>query len=220
MQMTKAAALAILAFTSSAVAQYPSEYDSALYARDAYAYADPDEYELYAREAEPEFDIHPRDAYMEGYYDGLYSREAEANPVASLAKSKAPAKDAENDVPSFKQLREDISTEGKTKAQLAQQVKKLQKEKNEYLREEANNKKLKNQLRKDSAVLKSDEQAQEKMLKKHKTEKDPKSKSQQNKSQQNKSQQNKKDTDTKSQVGDSKSPIRARNVYDDYLEGW
>lgn len=72
--MTKAAALAILAFTSSTMAYYPSEYDNALYARDAYAYPDPEEYDLYSREAEPEFDIHPRDAYMEGYYDGLYSR--------------------------------------------------------------------------------------------------------------------------------------------------
>ena len=120
MQMNAAIAAAILAFTSSALAYYPTEYDS-LYARDAYvdakehdlwtrdAFAEPDEeFDLYAREAEAEADalpeayadydeldlyerdvddldlrareadealeIHPRDAYLEGYKHGLFAR--------------------------------------------------------------------------------------------------------------------------------------------------
>ena len=82
MQMTKAAALAILAFTSSAVAYFPdSGYSSGLYAREAYPEAYPeaefDFEDIYARDAEPEFDIHPRDAYEAGYEAGLYARALE-----------------------------------------------------------------------------------------------------------------------------------------------
>ena len=80
MQMTQAAAVAILAFTSSAVAYYPSEDYYSLYAREAYAEPEPveyyDDFQLTARDAELEWDIHPRDAYMEGFEAGLYAREA------------------------------------------------------------------------------------------------------------------------------------------------
>ena len=84
MQMTKAASIAILAFTSSVLAYYPEAEYGSLYARDAYADAEAaeyDDFELYARDAEPEWDIHPRDAYLEGFEAGLYAREA-APPAA------------------------------------------------------------------------------------------------------------------------------------------
>lgn len=81
MHMTAAAAAAILAFTSSVAAYYPIAYDSSLYARDAFAEAEPDDFGLFARDAEPEpeaeFDIHPRDAYLSGYEAGLEARDTD-----------------------------------------------------------------------------------------------------------------------------------------------
>lgn len=74
--MTKTAAFAILAFTSTALAQYYPEADyGSIYARDAEPEYD-DVFDLYSREAEaePEWELHPRDAYMEGFEAGLYAR--------------------------------------------------------------------------------------------------------------------------------------------------
>lgn len=87
MQMTKAAAVAILAFTSSAVAYYGSYDDSygSVYARDAYADADYDDFSLYARDAGFDFeDLHPRDAYLAGFEDGMLRRRA-VNPAGGEA---------------------------------------------------------------------------------------------------------------------------------------
>ena len=99
MQPTKPLILTLLAVLSAvpALAQYyDSEFDLDIYARDAY----PDAYaEAYAEaeadadaeadaEAELELldDLHPRDAYVEGFEAGLYAREAVQSPV-----KKAPA---------------------------------------------------------------------------------------------------------------------------------
>ena len=85
MQMNAAAAAAILAFcASSVVAYYPESDYYSLYARDAYPEAEPAEYEdffeLGIRDAESVWDLHPRDAYMEGFETGIYVREAQAPP--------------------------------------------------------------------------------------------------------------------------------------------
>ena len=63
MQMTKAAAVAILAYAASVAAYYPSSYGS-IYAREAEAYpeAEFDFEDIYTRDVE--LDIHPRDAYQ------------------------------------------------------------------------------------------------------------------------------------------------------------
>ena len=102
MQMTKAAAVAILAYAASAAAYYPSSYGS-IYARDAYpeAYAEAefDFEDLYARDAEPEFDIHPRDAYMEGYEAGLYAREIAAQQAVNKLPVNINKTPVENKVP-------------------------------------------------------------------------------------------------------------------------
>ena len=84
MQMTQAAAIAILAFTSAAAAQYYPEADyGSIYARDAEPEYD-DLYDIYARDAEPEaeadaeaeeeFELSARDAYELGFEEGLYAR--------------------------------------------------------------------------------------------------------------------------------------------------
>jgi hypothetical protein len=92
MQMNKAAAIAILAFTTSVVAYYPEAEYGSIYAREAYP--EYDDFEIYAREAEPEaepeWDIHPRDAYLEGYQAGLYARAVTNQPPAPQAKPAAP----------------------------------------------------------------------------------------------------------------------------------
>ena len=94
MQMTKTAALAILAFVSTAAAQYypEAEYGS-VYARDAEPEYD-DVYDIYARDAEPEaeaeWDLHPRDAYMEGFEAGLFARGPTTPPKAAAAKPPTP----------------------------------------------------------------------------------------------------------------------------------
>ena len=112
MKLTLAAAVAVTAFCSSALA-YSGEHGNALHARDAYdtapdlyardAWAEPedDEFELNAREADPDadadadaeadddLDIHPRDAYLAGYQDGLTHpvrrRSAGANEAAEAS---------------------------------------------------------------------------------------------------------------------------------------
>ena len=84
--MTAAAAAAILAFTSSVAAYYPTAYDSSLYARDAYAEAEPEDFDLFERdaepdaepEAEPEAEADPEaEAYLSGYEAGLEARDTD-----------------------------------------------------------------------------------------------------------------------------------------------
>ena len=137
MQMTKAAAVAILAFTSSALAYYPgSGYSDGLYAREAYPEAYPeaefDFEDIYARDAEPEFDIHPRDAYMEGYQAGLYARAPPARGAQTQGQGQGQF--------SLKNFQTDVQQQGEYKQDVASQQKAFDKERKEM---EAAQKKLK-----------------------------------------------------------------------------
>ena len=89
MQLTSAAALAILAYTS-AVFAHSADVEHSLYARNAYQ----DAHDIYAREAfvEPDEDgygdLYERDAFAEPDEDdelgGLYAREAKAEAEADI----------------------------------------------------------------------------------------------------------------------------------------
>ena len=135
MQMTKAAAVAILAFTSSALAYYPgSGYSTGIYAREAYPEAYPeaefDFEDIYARDAEPEFDIHPRDAYMEGYEAGLYARAVEAQQKSQGGRQPGGAQSQQFNLNNFQK---DSQQEVKYKQDIGADRKSYEKERKEML---------------------------------------------------------------------------------------
>ena len=81
MQMNQATVLAILAFTTSSLAQWDSySYGNELYAREAMP--EYEEYDLYAREASPEYEEEEEfsqlsareEAYLDAYYSNLARR--------------------------------------------------------------------------------------------------------------------------------------------------
>ncbi|CAF9915379.1 MAG: hypothetical protein GOMPHAMPRED_000728 [Gomphillus americanus] len=89
MQMNKATVLAILAFTTSALAQYEQySYGSDIYAREAEPEFD-DDYSLYAREAEADEEEFSQlsareEAYLAGYVHGLAGRDVTAAQKTAL----------------------------------------------------------------------------------------------------------------------------------------
>ena len=91
MQFNTATILTGAALFTSALANYDSySYGSEVYAREAVPeYEDYESYGLYARE-DDSFDLEARDAYFEGWYDGLARRSPTADD-----KSKAEAKIAD-----------------------------------------------------------------------------------------------------------------------------
>lgn len=102
MQMTKTAAIAILAFVSSAAAYYPAGYGYELSARDAYAYAEPEEFDdIFARDAEADFEyeIMARDAaaeaYEQGFQHGVYARAIQQQQQQQGARPNTPTNKAQ-----------------------------------------------------------------------------------------------------------------------------
>lgn len=139
MQMTSVAALAILAFISSVAAYYPTEGFASLYAREAYAEPEAelveiDDFQIYSRDAEPEWDIHPRDAYIEGFELGLQyakrddpkktgAKKTTANQTPGKKKPETPQQKMQGlnagEQPFLRQDKKDQAAEAKEKKEIA-----------------------------------------------------------------------------------------------------